>query len=52
MSSQANVDELIAKLKAGNPTLETLEAARTHLKTNRFTRVSAKLFKLADKLRR
>jgi hypothetical protein len=51
MSSQANAEELLRKLKT-DPTIETLEAARQLLRANRFTAVSTKLFRLADELRR
>jgi hypothetical protein len=46
------IDELLRQLATGNPTIADLQAAVDLLKAQRFTRVSAKLFRLADLLRR
>ena len=46
------VDELIRQLTSGNPTIADLQAAVDYLKAHRFTCVSAKLLRIADRLRR
>jgi hypothetical protein len=51
MAQDTNADDLITKLKAGNPTVETLEAARAILRAYKFTQISERIFRLAELVR-